>query len=149
MKKENNLFDTFRELHPSLRRYTWRRKTPLKQSRLDFFLVTENIVNSIKNGKFETGYKSNHSMVALTSAMDKFEHGKSLWKYNNSLLTDTEYLKIINSKMQNVKKQYCSPVYNHDAIDEIPDHELQLVINDHLFLETVMMEIRICILCFI
>ena len=46
--EENNLFDTFRELQPSQRRYTWRRKNPLKQSRLDFFLVTENIVNLIK-----------------------------------------------------------------------------------------------------
>ena len=142
MIKENNLFDTFRELHPYLRRYTWRRKTPLKQSRLDFFLVTDNIVNSIKKSQIETGYKSDHSVVTLILAMDNFEHGKSLWKHNNSLLTDTEYLKIINSKIQDIKKQYCLPVYNHEAIDEIPDEELQLVINDQLFLETVMMEIR-------
>ena len=142
MIKENNLFDTFRELHPYLKRYTWRRKTPLKQSRLDFFLVTENIVNSIKKSQIETGYKSDHSMVTLILAMDNFEHGKSLWKHNNSLLTDTEYLKTINSKIQDIKKQYCLPVYNHEAIDEIPDEELQFVINDQLFLETVMMEIR-------
>ena len=142
MIKENNLFDTFRELHPYLRRYTWRRKTPLKQSRLDFFLVTENIVNSIKKSQIETGYKSDHSMVTLILAMDNFEHGKSLWKHNNSLLTDSEYLKTINSKIQDIKKQYCLPVYNHEAIDEIPDEELQLVIDDQLFLETVMMEIR-------
>ena len=45
---DNNLFDTFRELHPSLKRYTCRRKNPLKQSRLDFFLVTENTINSVK-----------------------------------------------------------------------------------------------------
>ena len=140
--EENNLFDTFRELHPSQRRYTWRRKNPLKQSRLDFFLVTENIVNLIKKSKIETGYKSDHSIVTLILAMDNFVHGKSLWKHNNSLLTDAEYLKTINSKIQEIKKQYCLPVYNHDAIDEIPDEELQLVINDQLFLETIMMEIR-------
>ena len=74
--------------------------------------------------------------------MDNFEHGKSLWKHNNSLLTDSEYLKIINAKIQDIKKQYCLPVYNHDAIDEIPDEELQFVISAQLFLETVMMEIR-------
>ena len=28
----------FRELYPNLRRYTWKKKTPLKQARLDFFL---------------------------------------------------------------------------------------------------------------
>ena len=74
--------------------------------------------------------------------MDNFVHGKSLWKHNNSLLTDAEYLKTINSKIQEIKKQYCLPVYNHDAIDEIPDEELQLIINDQLFFETIMMEIR-------
>ena len=142
MIKENNLFDTFRELHPTLKRYTWRRKNPLKQSRLDFFLVTESIVNSVKKSKIETGYKSDHSMVTLILAMDNFEHGRPLWKHNNSLLTDTEYLKIINSKILEVKKQYCLPVYNLDTIDEIPDDELQLTINDQLFLETLLMEIR-------
>ena len=138
MIKENNLFDTFRELHPILKRYTWRREHPLKQSRLDFFLVTESIVNSVKKSKIETGYKSDHSMVTLILAMDNFEHGRP----NNSLLTDTEYLKITNSKILEVKKQYCLPVYNLDTIDEIPDDELQLTINDQLFLETLLMEIR-------
>ena len=54
--EENNLFDTFRELHPSQRRYTWIHKKHLKQSRLDFFLVPENIVNLIKkNLKLKLG----------------------------------------------------------------------------------------------
>ena len=34
---ENNLFDAYRELHPSTKRYTWR----IKQARLDFCLLTE------------------------------------------------------------------------------------------------------------
>ena len=95
---DNNLFDTFRELHPSLKGYTWRRKNPLKQSRLDFFLVTENTIKSVKTSKIETGYKSDHSMVTLSLTMNNFEHGKGLWKHNNSPLTDTDYLKAINSK---------------------------------------------------
>ena len=33
-----DLLDIWRELYPELRRYTWRRNTPLQQSRLDFFL---------------------------------------------------------------------------------------------------------------
>jgi hypothetical protein len=31
-----NLTDPFRELYPDLKRYTWRKRTPLKQARLDF-----------------------------------------------------------------------------------------------------------------
>lgn len=140
--KENNLFDAFRELHPSLKRYTWRRKNPLKQSRLDMFLVTESLINSVKTTKIETGYKSDHSMVALTIAMDNFEHRSGLWKHNNSLLIDTEYLELINSKILEVKKQYCLPIYNLENVDKIPDDQLQFSINDQLFLDTLLMEIR-------
>ena len=34
---EHNLKDCFRILHPNVRRYTWRRRNPIKQARLDFF----------------------------------------------------------------------------------------------------------------
>lgn len=40
---ESNLIDPFRELNPSLRRYSWRRSKPiLQQARLDLFLISEN-----------------------------------------------------------------------------------------------------------
>ena len=81
-------------------------------------------------------------MVTLSLTMNNFEHGKGLWKHNNSLLTDADYLKLINSKILEIKKQYCLPVYNLENIDQIPDEELQFIINDALFLETLMMEIR-------
>ena len=58
-------------------------------------------------------------MVTLSLAMDTFEHGRSLWKHNNSLLTDGNYLQIINSKILEVKKQYYLPVYNLDNTDKI------------------------------
>ena len=32
-----SLVDIFRENAPNLRRYTWRRKNPIKQARLDYF----------------------------------------------------------------------------------------------------------------
>ena len=36
-----DLLDIWREIHPEMRRYTWRRNTPLQQSRLDFFLISD------------------------------------------------------------------------------------------------------------
>ena len=80
--------------------------------------------------------------MTLTLTMNNFQHGKGLWKHNNSLLTDADYLKALNSKILEIKKQYCLPVYNLENIDQIPDEELQFIINDALFLETLMMEIR-------
>ena len=82
------------------------------------------MINSVKVSKIETGYKSDHSMITLTIIMDEFEHGKTLWKHNNSLLTDIEYLKIIHAKICEIKQQYCLPVYNPDNIYDIPNNEL-------------------------
>lgn len=41
-----------------------------------------------------------------------------------------------------IKYQYCLPIYNLDTVNNIPDMELQFTINEQLFLETLMMEIR-------
>lgn len=64
MKIENNLFERFRKPHHS---YTWRRRSQLKQSRIDLILVIESIINAFKTLKIETGYKSDHSVVTVTS----------------------------------------------------------------------------------
>ena len=62
--------------------------------------------------------------------MDNFKHDKSLWKHNNSLQRDMEYLQTIRSKILDIKKQYSLPIYNHDNLVYIPDDEIQFLIND-------------------
>ena len=47
--QEKFLLDPFRDLHPNIRRYTWRRKHPFQQARLDFFLISENLLNSVNS----------------------------------------------------------------------------------------------------
>ena len=74
--------------------------------------------------------------------MDNFKHGKSLWRHNNSLLRDPEYLQTIRSKSFDIKTQYSMPIYNLENLEYIPDDEIQFSINDQLFLETLLMEIR-------
>ena len=65
-----------------------------------------------------------------------------MWKFNNSLLKDTEYLETINKKIEEVKLQYCLPIYNNENLQNIPNSEIQFTINDQLFLDTLLMEIR-------
>ena len=104
------LIDPFRELFPTLRRYTWRRKNPFKQSRLDFFLFTESMLTNLKNCKIEPSYRSDHSIVILELVFNPFKRGKGLWKFNNSLLSDIEYVNIVKEKILDVKKQYSALV---------------------------------------
>ena len=139
---ERSLIDPFRELFPDLKRYTWRKKTPFKQARLDFYLFTENMLTNLTGCKIEPSYRSDHSMVVIELTFNPFIRGKGLWKFNNSLLYDQEYIKIVKEKITDVKKQYSALVYNFDNIEAVSNEKLQCTINSQLFLETLLMEIR-------
>ena len=52
------------------------------------------------------------------------------------------FLDTIKNRILEVKKQYAVPVYNNDRISDIHDNEITFTIDDQLFLETLMMELR-------
>ena len=137
-----SLIDIFREHHPETRRYTWRKVNPIKQARLDFFLISETLLPSVNKSRIEPGYRSDHSIPTLSLTLNEFKKGKGLWKFNNSLLFDSEYLEMVKSCIEEVKLQYCLPVYNFDSLKNICNSDIQFLINDQLFLETLLMEIR-------
>ena len=100
IKHNFNLIDPFRENYPLLNRYTWRRRTPFQQSRLDYFLLSESLHSSVNKCLIDPGYRSDHSMVILNMSFTNFIPGRPLWKHNNSLLKDIDYLNTINNKIK-------------------------------------------------
>ena len=82
-----------------------------KQARLDFFLIADNLQNSINDIQINAGYRSDHSPVILEMKLNKFKKGKGLWTFNNSLLGDKDYIELIKKKIQQIKTQYAVPMY--------------------------------------
>ena len=41
----NDLVDAFRYFHPDIKRYTWRRRNPIKQAHLDYFIISKNLTD--------------------------------------------------------------------------------------------------------
>ena len=141
IKDELNLKDPYRELYEFEKSFTWRRPHPLKQARLDYFLISENFMPSVQSHKILPSYRSDHSTVVLSFQINDFKRGKGLWKFNNSLLRDMEYIKVVKECIQRVKEQYMLPIYNLEYIIE-NEQNLEFQISDQLFLETLLMEIR-------
>ena len=137
-----NLFDIFREIYPEKRSYTWRKFNSIKQARLDYFLVSEEVLNMTSNVVTEPAYRSDHSLVMLLLKKEQFKRDRPFWKLNNSLLRDRKYILEIKKIISEIKKQYAVPVYDVNNIDNIPNDDIAFVINDKLFFETLMMEIR-------
>ena len=83
-------------------------------------------------------FNSDHSPVNANLVFDDSPRGPGLWKFNNSHLKDIEYINKVKQVIETTKQQYAAPVYNFNPLDEIGNLELQLLINDSLFLDTLL-----------
>ena len=128
--------------HPESRKYAWRRQNPFQQARLDFFLISSELQNLIEMADISPGYRTDHSLVVISLAHAVIECGRGAWEFNNSLLQDTEYLYKIRQCIENVKHLYAATPYSPDSISDIHASELDLIIDDQLFFEMLLLEIR-------
>jgi exonuclease III len=100
---EKELVDVWRSFHERDRQYTWHHKNPIKMSRLDFILVSEDIMSVISNSQILPKYKSDHSPVAIDILVTKHTRGAGYWKFNNSLLNDLDFVKMIKDSIISIK----------------------------------------------
>ena len=118
----------------------------MQQGRLDYFIISENLIQCTASAKIEPGYRSDHSLITLEleseSQSDQNQRTRTYWKFNNSLLKDINYVKEVIKVISNTKKQYALPVYNREEIDSIDDNTIEFLIDDALFFDTLLMEIR-------
>ena len=57
LKNELELIDPWRNSNQDLKMYTWRQKSPLKHSRLDYFLVSDDIHINTADVRILPGYR--------------------------------------------------------------------------------------------
>ena len=99
----NDVNDIWRVLNPNTRHYTWHSNTkPTIFCRLDYFLVSSNLVNIIRNCKITTGFRSDHSLVYFDLIIDKQPRGSGYFKLNNSVILDQDYQNKIKQSIQEV-----------------------------------------------
>ena len=139
IKEELNLIDVWRATHLDTKRYTWRQAgQSLKQSRLDFFMTSDDIYNQVCASDIAAGYKTDHSLIYITLKPLNSSHGRGFWKFNTLLLRDQEYANKVKHTISETTKQYSIPGQNEDTAAS----ETEFIIDDQLFWETLKMEIR-------
>ena len=139
---ELGIADVWREDNPESRRYTWRKRTPFKQSRLDFFLLSDYLFWYYKDSDILPGYRSDHSMVTLALEFGKQKVKKGFWKFNTSLLKDKKYADEINAEILNVLMEYAADHYDKTLIHEMDRKDIELKVPDKVFLDFLLMKIR-------
>ncbi len=143
MKEDLDLCDPWRVLNPDTKRYTWRKNNPIKQARLDYFLISSELLNLIGVADIMPGYRTDHSIVTIgLNKGSNIIRGRGSWKFNNELLKEEEFLKKVTDSIAKVKKIYAASPYNRDNINDINSRDLELTIDDQLFFETLLLELR-------
>ena len=140
-----NLYDVWRDENKDTRTYSWKRKIQsglVQMGRLDFFLVSESLINFSCDEKISPGYRSDHSLISLSLQFSETPRAKTFWKFNSSLLEQPNFAKEIKNTISNVKKQYAASPYNVEKIDEIDNDSFQTSINPQLFFDVLLLEIR-------
>ena len=143
MLMEHNLTDVFRYLHQDKIRYTWRRKNPIRQARLDYWITSSVFTDVVNSCEILAGYRSDHSQVKLKISINKFVKGRGTWKFNTSLLKKPEYIEKINNVILNEVLQYAIPIYSPTYLKNPENYKhISLKIDEDLFLETLLLRIR-------
>ena len=103
----NNLVDIWRIMNPDRKFFTWHRNE--QKSRLDYFFVSEHLLNTVVNAEILPSVHSDHCLLtaAFTNIIDQ-QSGRGFWKFNSSLLYDDEYVANIKEIIRQVDSQYKS-----------------------------------------
>ena len=95
MQSVLHLEDIWR-INNNLKKFTWfSSKQPRQMARLDFFLTTPDIHSLLNKLEISHGYKTDHSLLHLEITPFNCKRGKGFWKFNTSLLYDTEYIQMV------------------------------------------------------
>jgi exonuclease III len=89
----NNISDIWRLKNPNSRKYTWiSNSTPKIMSRLDYFLLSDNLQGCYEKADIIPGFMTDHSCITLSLKINEEQRGRGLWKFN-STLTNNKQLK--------------------------------------------------------
>ena len=76
MKEYLNLKDPWRILNPDKSHYRWRLKNVTKQSGLDYYLVSDDILAMTNQCDIGISYKSDHSVTSLEMSLNPIKRGR-------------------------------------------------------------------------
>ena len=84
--------DIFRIRYPHLKRFTFHRKNPIIQRRLDYLFTANLLQEFIDDVIILPSFMSDHSPISISiNTLPSDQRGKYGWKFNNSLLHDESF----------------------------------------------------------
>lgn len=96
-----NLVDSWREMHPGVRQYTWQQPYPLVKCRLDYWLVPSDLMERVKDCSIKHSVATDHKSVSFWIQGPNFcPRGPGLWRLNTMILEDPQYQQLIDETIK-------------------------------------------------
>ena len=91
---EHVLVDIWRVHNPESENFTWQQEKPLIQRRLDYCFISDSLQDDVVKTDIITAINTNNLAVVLgVNSLAEYPRGPSFWKFNNSLLDDSNFVK--------------------------------------------------------
>ena len=101
------LCDIFRVRFPEKRRFSFRQPNPRRLRRLDYFLISNSLQESVKKTEILTSLSSDHSPVYLDfDESPDSARGSTYWKFNSLLLKNPDFCPKLIEEIERLKSEY-------------------------------------------
>ena len=141
MMKNLSLVDGWRVSNEDIKKFTWSQGISGKQARLDYFLISEELLTISNNFNIGNKYRSDHSIISFNLIISNDKRGPGIWKFNNDLLKNKDFVKMIKKEINQHKMTYAASPYNQDYIESI-SHGFEIMIDPSLYWETLLVTLR-------
>jgi len=107
-----NLTDCWRLRNPNTRQFTWFNASCNGQcSRLDYWLIPHNMINSILKCEISAAPLTDHCSVTLFLSFNKCKSPpNSIWKFNSNLLLNNDFCEEVKNLIQDISLLELSPL---------------------------------------
>ena len=114
LQDELDLVDIWRIKNPTKKSFTWGQNSPMVFCRLDYWLISNKLYDSVTETDIIPAIKTDHSAILLEFCNNVNDiKGPSYWKMNCSLLEDDDYINDITVKI---------PVWLAEGYKELSDN---------------------------
>lgn len=117
--KETGLIDSWREMNPLTRDYTFYSNPHCSYSRIDYIFIPNTFFSLISFSKIGSIAISDHAPVQIDITLGTPPTRSKVWKLNSSLLSDPEFCNVVKDSIQNYwsdnKNSPVSPAVMWDA----------------------------------
>ena len=95
------LLDIWRARHPDESQYSWFKRGEItKASRIDFILISGGLDQKVEMVQYLSSIMTDHRAIYMVISIHQGERGPGYWKLNTSLLSNSDYVSMMNKEIK-------------------------------------------------